>query len=160
MPLETLPSTWCEHQLTPKTSGSQLDLHNPSGFGTMDGLAKSTVAMVLTVAFLEFVGNSHRPPLQPQCLHPALATRRRNELGSSFWPCPGALRVAPVTAASVLLEAQPLCTPTECILEVSRALLGESRKVSLLDLLADNLATLSLHIVGLLTEVDLALSTS
>jgi len=54
MPLETPPSIWCVHQLTPKTSCSQEDLRNPSGFETMDGSANSIGAMVLMVAFFEF----------------------------------------------------------------------------------------------------------
>lgn len=43
------------HRLTPKTYCSQQDQHNPSEFGTMNGLANAMDATVLTVAFLVFV---------------------------------------------------------------------------------------------------------
>ena len=158
MPLETPPSIWCVHQLTPKTSCSQEDLRNPSGFETMDGSANSMGAMVLMVAFFEFADINHRHQLLPQCLHPTLATRKKNALDSSFWPCPGALNATPAAADDDLPVAQPLWTPTECILHASRILLGESKMVTWRARLVEHLAILSLHIATHLTVVGLSLS--
>ena len=132
MSLETPPSIWCVHQLTPKTSCSQEDLRNPSGFKTMDGSANSMDATVLMVAFFEFADIYHRYQLLPQCLHPTLATRKKNALDSSFWPCPGALHATPaaVAADDDVPVARPLWIPTECILHASRIHLGESKMVT------------------------------
>ena len=124
----------------------------------MDGSANSMDATVLMVAFFEFADIYHRYQLLPQCLHPTLATRKKNALDSSFWPCPGALHATPVAADDDLPVAQPLWTPTECFLHVSRVLLGESKMVTWRAWLVEHLAILSLHIARLSTIVCLSLS--